>query len=178
MRYFLIPLLFAGPAWADCPPVADTGAERAALLSQLKVAPDPGIAQGLNAQLWEIWLMAPDDKAQGLLDRGVERMRLGDLDRAIETLTELINYCPDYAEGYNQRAFAHYLKQDFAPALTDLDSALAILPEHIGALSGKGLTLIGMGRAAAAQDALRAAVDLHPWLSERALLVDPPGQEL
>ncbi|WP_224826524.1 tetratricopeptide repeat protein [Cognatishimia sp. MH4019] len=178
MRYFLIPLLLAGPAWAECPPVADTSTERAALLSQLKVAPDPGAAQVLNAQLWEIWLMAPDDKAQDLLDGAVERMRLGDLDRAITQLDELVSYCPDYAEGYNQRAFAYYLKQDFAPALADLDRALAILPEHIGALSGKGLTLIGMGRAAAAQKALREAVDLHPWLSERALLVEPPGEEL
>lgn len=178
MRYLLFPLLIAGPAWAECPPVADTSAERAALLSQLKVAPDPGIAQRLNAQLWEIWLMAPDERAQVMLDSAVERMRLGDLDRAIETLSDLIDYCPDYAEGYNQRAFAHFLKQDFEPALKDLDKALAILPEHIGALSGKGLTLIGMGRAQAAQKALRAAVDLHPWLSERSLLVDPPGEEL
>ncbi|MEL7212969.1 MAG: tetratricopeptide repeat protein [Pseudomonadota bacterium] len=178
MRYLLIPLLMAGPAWAECPPVADTSAERAALLAQLKVAPDPGAAQVLNAQLWTIWLMAPDDKAQTLLDSATERMRLGDLDRAIAQLDELVDYCPEYAEGYNQRAFAYYLKQDFAPALEDLDRALAILPEHIGALSGKGLTLIGMGRAAAAQEALRAAVDLHPWLSERALLVEPPGQEL
>lgn len=178
MRYLLFPLLLAGPAFADCPPVSDTSAERSALLAKLKVAPDPGIAQGLNAQLWEIWLKAPDKKAQDLLDSGIQRLRFGDLDRAIETLTELVAYCPDYAEGYNQRAFAHYLKQDFDPALIDLDRALEILPEHIGALSGKGLTLIGMGRAVAAQDALRAAVDLHPWLSERALLVEPPGQEL
>lgn len=178
MKHLLIPLLLAGPALAECPAVPDTANERANLLSQLRVAPDPGIAQGLNAQLWEIWLTAPDERAQIMLDSAVERMRLGDLDRAIATLTDLIDYCPDYAEGYNQRAFAHYLRQEFAPALADLDRALAILPEHIGALSGKGLTLIGMGRAAAAQDALRAAVDLHPWLSERALLVNPPGQEL
>ena len=178
MRFVLIPLFLAGPVFAECPPVADTSVERAALLSQLKVAPDPGAAQVLNAQLWQIWLMAPDEKAQRLLDYAVERMRLGDLDRAIETLDDLVGYCPDYAEGYNQRAFAFYLKQDFAPALADLDRALAILPEHIGALSGKGLTLIGMGRGAAAQDALRAAVDLHPWLSERALLLQPQGEEL
>lgn len=178
MRYLIFSLLLAGPAMAECPPVADTSAERSALLAQLKVAPDPGIAQGINAQLWEIWLMAPDERSQVMLDSAVERMRLGDLDSAITTLTELVAYCPDYAEGYNQRAFAYFLKQDFEPALKDLDQALTILPEHIGALSGKGLTLIGMGRAAAAQDALRAAVDLHPWLSERSLLVEPPGEEL
>lgn len=178
MRYVLIPLLLASPVFADCPAVPETSADRAALLAQLKVAPDPGAAQVLNAQLWKIWLTAPDTRAQGMLDGAVERMRLGDLDRAITELDALVSYCPEYAEGYNQRAFAYYLKRDFAPALADLDRALAILPEHIGALSGKGLTLIGMGRAAAAQEALRAAVDLHPWLSERALLVEPPGQEL
>jgi hypothetical protein len=45
-------------------------------------------------------------------------------------------------------------------------------------LSGKALTLMGLGRDAEAQTVLRAALALNPWLEERALLVTPPGVEL
>jgi len=81
-----------------------------------------------------------------------------------------VDYCPAYAEGYNQRAFVNFLRQNFAPALEDLDRALALSPRHIAALSGKALTLMGLGRDAEAQDVLRSALELNPWLNERHLL--------
>ena len=87
-------------------------------------------------------------------------------------------YCPDYAEGYNQRAFVSFLAHDFEAALVDLEATLALNPRHIGALSGKALTLIGLGRREDGQATLRAALALNPWLSERALLETPPGEEL
>jgi hypothetical protein len=40
------------------------------------------------------------------------------------------------------------------------------------------MTLFGLGELQAGQEALRAALDLNPWLAERALLETPPGQEL
>ena len=85
---------------------------------------------------------------------------------------------PDFAEGWNQRAFAAFLAEDYAAALADLDVALGIMPDHVAALSGKALTLIGMGRNDEAQEVLRAAVKLNPWLGERALLVEPPGKDI
>jgi len=106
-------------------------------------------------------------RARGRIDRCAPR---GDLRNAVAAFDALIAYCPDYAEGYNQRAFARYLRQDFAPALEDLDAALARSPRHIGALSGKALTLMGLGRDREALATLRAALALNPWLSERALV--------
>lgn len=52
------------------------------------------------------------------------------------------------------------------------------MPTHVAALSGKALTLIGMGRDKEAQIVLRAAHALNPWLSERRLLVEPEGEEI
>ena len=43
-------------------------------------------------------------------------LRLGEL-IAEQTLDELIAYCPDYAEGYNQRAFAEYLRFNYSAAI-------------------------------------------------------------
>ena len=155
---------------AACPPPALDAAREGRIITELQAAPDPTTARTLNAQLWALWTDAPDDHAQNLLDSGMARLRMGDLKNAVAAFTALIDYCPGFAEGYNQRAFAHYLRQDFAPALVDLDAALAISPRHVGALSGRALTLMGLGRDRDALDDLEAALTLNPWLSERALV--------
>lgn len=149
-----------------------------ALLKQAQGAQSQMEARQVAPKLWALWAKAPDAKAQALLNRGMELLRVSDFKGSIAVLDELVAYCPDYAEGYNQRAFANYLQQDFDAALPDLDRAQALSPNHTGVLTGKALTLIGMGRAQAAQDVLRDAVAMNPWLSERALLVEPKGEDL
>lgn len=179
MKHALALTLFAMPAWADtCPANPDHTQVERNLLRTLATAPDPLLAQSLNAKLWEIWLEAPDDAAQAMLDDGMKRRAEFDLLGARDVLGRLIAYCPGYAEGYNQRAFASFLAEDYEAALADLDRSLQITPHHIGALSGKALTLIRMGRQYEAQAVLRAAVALNPWLSERALLVEPEGEDI
>jgi tetratricopeptide (TPR) repeat protein len=161
-----------------CPPVADHSAEIAALINEIRAAPNAASARPLSDSLWQIWTDAPDEKAQAMLDEGMRKRSSYDFLGARDVLDGLVDYCPDYAEGYNQRAFASYLRGDYAAALVDLDRALAILPNHVAAMSGKALTLIGLGRNDEAQEVLRQAVALNPWLSERALLVEKPGQDI
>lgn len=180
MKSLIALLVLTGPAWAQdiCPPVPDNTVERTQIMTVLATARDVTEAQFMTNQLWQIWTDAPDAKAQSLLDEGMQRRLEADYAGSRAVLDELVTYCPDYAEGFNQRAFAAFLAQDYAAALTDLDVALGLLPDHVAALSGKALTLMGLGRNEEAQEVLRAAVKLNPWLGERALLEEPPGTEL
>ena len=180
MKNLIAFVMLAGPVWAQdiCPAVPDHTAERAQIMAVLAHARDVTEAQFMADRLWQIWTDAPDAKAKALLDEGMQLRLSADFAGSRRVLDDLIAYCPDYAEGWNQRAFAAFLAQDYPAALADLDVALGIMPDHVAALSGKALTLIGMGRNDEAQDALRAAVKLNPWLGERALLVEPPGIEL
>ena len=172
-------LVFAGAGAAQtCPPVRDQSARFEALVAQIQRAPDEAAAHDPSGQLWEIWMVAPDDKAQALLDQGMARFRAFDFDRAIAAFDALINYCPNYAEGYNQRAFVNFLRQNYARALDDLELALKRDPTHIAAMSGKALTLMELGRDEAAQKVLRQAVKLNPWLQERHRLTDAPGEDI
>lgn len=179
MKY-VVPFVFAAvPAFAqECPPVSDTAELQAQILAELSVAPTPADAQVLNRQLWSIWTDAPDAAAQALLNEGMARRSSYDFLGSREVLGRLVDYCPDYAEGYNQRAFTNYLARDFEAALVDLDITLDIVPAHLGALSGKALTLMGLERFDEAQEVLRTAVALNPWMSERALLTEPIGTDL
>ncbi len=175
----LIGLVFSATALAQtCPPVRDQSARFEALVAQIQRAPDETAARVLSIQFWEIWMFAPDDKAQVLLDQGMERFRVYDFDRAIAAFDTLIEYCPQYAEGYNQRAFANFLQQDYALALEDLELALERNPNHIAAMSGKALTLMELGRHEAGQAVLREALKLNPWLVERHRLTELPGEDI
>lgn len=177
MRALLL-ILLPGLALAECPPVEPFPPAYDDLLEQVARAPDRATAQRLSGGLWTFWLDAPDARAQALLDSGMAARAVGDFATARDLLGQLVLYCPDYAEGWNQRAFAAFLRADFEAALADLDRALELSPRHIAALSGKALTLIGMGRDAEGQQVLREALRLNPWLSERRLLTLPPEREL
>lgn len=168
----------APEAGAVCPAAPDHAAEQTAVIAQLQTAPDAAMAGPLMDRLWRNWTDAPDAKAQALLDEGMAKREGYDFLGARDTFDALIEYCPDFAEGYNQRAFASSLRQEYDAALYDLDRALAITPNHIAAMSGKALTLIGLGRQDEAQALLRKALTLNPWLKERAMLIEPPGTDL
>jgi tetratricopeptide (TPR) repeat protein len=177
---WIVPLcLVAAPAFAEtCPPVADHSVRLLQIIASLGAAKGQEEASILSQELWALWTDAPDERAQALLNDGMARRSNYDFLGSRTALNRLIEYCPAYAEGYNQRAFTNYLQQDFEAALVDLDRALNILPTHVAALSGKALTLMGLGRSAEAQEVLRAALALNPWLQERALLAEPIGTDL
>jgi len=185
MRDFIsfaaLTVALALPGWASaevCPPNKDIAAAETEIFGQIKLAERGDLVAPLSDALWQLWTDAPDAKSQRLLDAGMQALRFGDYGLAEATLDELIAYCPDYAEGYNQRAFAEYLQFNYAAALPLLDQAEALSPRHLGVLTGKALTHVALGDVEAAQEPLKKAVRLNPWLSERALLLEPLGQEL
>ena len=170
--------LLSGPiaAQAACPAAPDHSDALAGLANAANAAPNEAEGQAISNKMWELWLDAPDAQAKTVLDRGMSMRSSFDLLGAVTEFTRLIEYCPTYAEGYNQRAFAHYLRQDFPAAEADLDKALELSPTHVGALSGRALTRMQMGAIAEARADLQAALALNPWLSERHLLA--PGGPL
>jgi tetratricopeptide (TPR) repeat protein len=176
MRFTAVLLLASTPALAECPAAPDISVRMDGLIAEARSAPDPDVARAVSGRMWAEWTRAPDARAQALLDEGMGRRAAFDLRGARAAFDALIDYCPDYAEGWNQRAFANYLAGQPAAALPDLDRALALRPRHVAALSGRGLTLIALGRVADGQDDIRAALELNPWLAERRFLaLDPEG---
>ena len=181
MRHLLLILLLSAPGFATaqaCPPVEDRSAQSEKVLARIRAAPDEASARLLTNALWEIWAKAPDAAAQEMLDRGMQRRAAYDFEAAIAAFDELVAYCPGYAEGYNQRAFVNFLREDYAVALEDLERALELAPEHVAAMAGQALTLMSLGRVEAGQSVLRKALKLHPWLPERRMLIEPPGEDL
>ena len=164
-------VLLPTSVWADsCPQIPDQSAQLDPVYDQLLETTSKEQAGPLVADLWQIWLAAPDDKAQKMLDVGIVTLRSGNYVSAANIFTALVDYCPNYVEGYNQRAFAYYLSGNFEAALPDLARALEIRPRHLGALTGKALTHFQLDQTILAEEELRKATAINPWISEAELL--------
>lgn len=161
---------------ALCPAAPDQTQKIEALLEQVRNAPDHRTAKLITNEMWAIWSSAPDELAQDILDQGMRKRASYNFLGAQDDFDRLIAYCPDYAEGYNQRAFVSFINGDFPAALVDLDLAIELAPHHVAALAGRALTLMGLGQLEEGQAALRSVLKRHPWLPERShLLPGEPG---
>lgn len=146
----------AGPALAQSP-----GQSTADLLALLR---DPDLTnwEEVEQTIWARWSQSGSPTADMLLSRGREAMEAGDTATAIEHLTALVDHAPGFAEGYNARATAYYRAGLYGPALADIEMALALNPQHFGAIMGLALILEETGRPADALSAYRAVAAIHP----------------
>lgn len=184
MRWILpFVLIAATDLAAECPTPIDYSEELGRVIDEARAATNPAEGQAASQKMWQIWLRAPDTAAQEVLDEGMRRRSSFDYAGAREQFDTLVDYCPDYAEGYNQRAFVAFLREDFPAALIDLDAALELSPDHVGAQSGRALTLMRMGRLPEARVQMLEALENNPWLGERALVakgapLGPIGEDI
>jgi tetratricopeptide (TPR) repeat protein len=125
---------------------------------------DPARAARAEAALWEMWCRSGMAEVDRLLQRGVEAMERRELDEAIALFTRIIERAPDFAEGWNKRATARYVAEDYPGAVADCEETLARNPHHFGALSGQGLCHMALGQFREAAALFRRALTIHPHL--------------
>jgi tetratricopeptide (TPR) repeat protein len=160
---------------AVAPPVSAASAGQHELRDRLfeRLAAATTEKEGRDAEdaIWRMWVDHPDPQVREALALGMRQRDSYDFDEAIQTFSRVILADPAYAEGWNQRAFIYFLKEDLDAALADLEKTLELEPRHFGALSGKAMILMRTGRSDEGQATLREAVALHPFLRERGMLV-------
>ncbi len=108
------------------------------------------------------WSQSGSASADLLLERGREALDADDYVLAIEHLTALTDHAPDFAEGWNARATAFYLADEYGLALHDIQIALSLNPRHFGAMSGLALILEELGDEENALKVWREVELLHP----------------
>jgi hypothetical protein len=101
--------------------------------------------------------------AEFYLRRGEDFSGIRQYDRAIDDYTTAIKLKPDYAEAYNDRAFAYYLKRDFERAIADYTRAIELRPNYPKAYNSRGVVYMagGYGAAKSVPDFDRA-IELKP----------------
>lgn len=144
------------------------------LFAQLAVAPDAERADGIADQIWMTWLSPTDPALSGMMEGVAALTRTGAYPAAIAMLDRVVERWPDYAEGWNRRATLYFMTGDYEASLADVAQTLEREPRHFGALSGKAIILLRLGREDEARDTIIKALEIHPFLSERALFEDLP----
>lgn len=172
-------LIFTVLCLAALPTASNATQYQDELFEALKRASNEQEARKIEDDIWHSWLdAAPTPEIREKIDTAMRRRDSYDFQGAKDLLDEVVEEVPDYSEGWNQRAFILFLQGNYEASLDDAERALALEPRHFGALSGKAIILMTLGRVELGQEALRQAVEIHPFLKERHMLIEPEGVEL
>jgi tetratricopeptide (TPR) repeat protein len=133
------------------------------LLQQLRDGDD--VVHGMAEHaLWSIFFRSGSAGANHEVCRGTKLLDAGRFDEAERHFTRATQLDPGFAEAYNQRAVSQYLRENYSASFDDCELAIARMPCHFGAWSGKGHALLQLGRLREAAACYRKALDIHPYL--------------
>mmetsp|Transcript_40797 Transcript_40797/g.66161 ORF Transcript_40797/g.66161 Transcript_40797/m.66161 type:complete len:365 (+) Transcript_40797:56-1150(+) len=124
--------------------------------------PDPEMRAKAEKSLWAIFHKYGMEEVDKRLQEGVMAMQRGQLEGSIRVFTDVVRLAPDFAEGYNKRATAHYLLRNFEESIRDCQLAVELQPKHFGAWSGMGLCNVGLKRFEEAVECFQKAVEINP----------------
>ena len=126
--------------------------------------PDAMVAQVAEHALWSVWFRLGAPRAISLVKCGNTHLHHGNYVCALEKFSQAIQEDGRFAEAYNQRAITHYLSDHFEESIADCQAALALVPQHFGAMSGMGHAHAHLGRWREARHCYRLALAIHPRL--------------
>ena len=106
------------------------------LFVRLREATTPIEIENLQSGIWQLWLTTGELLPDKHLEAGMRALSAGNYTQAIIDFTTLIELKPAYAEGWNKRATAYYLRGEYRASLADIRETLRREPRHFGALSG------------------------------------------
>ena len=131
----------APQAKKDEPPEKTPAEERADLYTRLAAAKDADETSGIITRLLHNYSESGSDTADLLLRRARQAIGVENYSDALKILDATIALDPDWAEGWNARATARYLDDDYKGSMADIAQTLKRDPRHLGALMGMGMIL-------------------------------------
>ncbi|MDO7850234.1 tetratricopeptide repeat protein [Hymenobacter convexus] len=115
------------------------------LFAQLRTATAPAEIEALQSGIWQLWLTSGDVALDKELEAGMRAMQAEDQTLAIKHFTRIIQLKPEFAEAWNKRATAYYLRGEYRASLLDIAETLQREPRHFGALWGEASILRQLG---------------------------------
>jgi tetratricopeptide (TPR) repeat protein len=136
----------AAQAKKDEPPPKTPAEQRADLYARLAASKDADETEGVITLLLHSYSESGSDTADLLLKRARQAIGIENYADALKILDSEIAILPDWAEGWNARATARYLDDDYNGSMADIAQTLKREPKHIGALMGMGMILEARGK--------------------------------
>lgn len=159
-----------------------TAAERDKALSDLyaflATAEDAKQAATVSASIERLWITSGSDTVSLLMQRAMQASNAKDPELALKLLDAVVSLAPDYAEGWNRRAYVHYTQNHIDLAMGDLRRTLALDPNHFKALDGLMHILNDIGRKKDALQAARRLLEVNPFYESARQVVDELSREV
>lgn len=143
------------------------------LFDKLKTASSGARANEISGHIWRHWLTPEDPALLVLMNEARAAKTFANVSHTFALLEEMIEYFPTYAEAWNLRATLHYELGNYDLSLADIAETLAREPRHYGALSGRALVYLALGKKALARQSILEARRFHPFIAE-----NPPFNDL
>ena len=129
--------------------------------------PDPVVHQMAEHALWLIWFrLGATPVANAALHRGAQALGHRDFGRATSQFDIALTADPNFAEAYNQRAIARYLREQFQASIDDCRQATRLMPCHFGAWAGMGHCYLHLDELGLALQSYGRALDVYPHLHD------------
>ncbi|RYU78295.1 tetratricopeptide repeat protein [Hymenobacter persicinus] len=135
-----------------------------ALFDQLRTATVPAEIEALQNGIWQLWLETGDALLDKQLEAGMRALAADDYTLAIHEFSAIIEARPAFAEGWNKRATARYLRGEYRTSLLDIAETLRREPRHFGALAGWATILRMLGDDRGALHVLQRLARICPHL--------------
>lgn len=157
----------------DDPLVSRSAASALGLIADMDAVPalvetlrNTDVKTSMNSEiaLWAIWSRSGDESVDELFNVGKTYLKREDYFEAIDVFTKVIEAAPDFAEGYNQRAVAYFVLEDWKNALEDCKKTIELNPHHFGAFAGMGHVYLRLRKIDEAVNAYKQALAINPNL--------------
>ncbi len=125
---------------------------------------DRGIRYNAEYALWSIWSHSGDNSVDAMLENGKNLLKNEAYQEAVEQFAAVIAAAPNFAEGYNQRAIAYFMLEEWSKVVRDCKQTISLNPDHFGAFAGMGHAYVRLGKIDDAIEAYKQALTINPSL--------------
>ncbi|QNN25307.1 tetratricopeptide repeat protein [Planctomycetales bacterium ZRK34] len=123
---------------------------------------DPHINQLAEHALWSVWFRLGSSEAQKHFRRGLAAMENDQHALAVSHFRQAQLAGPTFASAYHQCAIAHYMIDEYEPAIECCRQAVELMPGHFAAYSTMGHCFAHLGQFAEAADCYRRSLAINP----------------
>lgn len=134
------------------------------LFFDLKRAANDKAAERIAQSIWEEWFKSGSASIDLMMMWADEAVKEKRFDVALDFLDQVVVLRPAYAEGWNRRATVHFLMENYAKSMADIEKTLEIEPRHFGALAGMATILGNTGNKELALQAYMRVLDVYPMM--------------
>lgn len=148
------------------------------LFSELKRAQNEQSAARLAARIWQEWGSSGSASIDLMMQWAQKAMDEQKFDVALDFLDQVVAMRPDFAEGWNRRATVHFMMNNYAKSMADIEQTLELEPRHFGALAGMAQIFKARGNKQRAFDAYERVLDVYPMIRDAQNEIATLSEEL